>query len=150
MLNYSLAFGGSFILEALRHHAAAADAPYAVWPIALAGGAVPNIAYAVFLANRNKSWGRFTPLWPDLLLGSIMGILWMGSVAIYGTATTFLGLLGASVGWSIFQICIILTANISGWLSGEWKGASLQLRVVLWGGLLLLGSATLAIAYGSH
>ena len=150
MLNYSLAFGGIFILEALRHRAAAADAPYAVWPIALAGGAVPNIAYAVFLSNKNKSWGKFTPMWPDMLLGSIMGILWMGSVAIYGTATTFLGVLGASVGWSIFQICIILTANISGWLSGEWKGTNLQLRVVLWGGLLLLGSATLAISYGSH
>jgi L-rhamnose-H+ transport protein len=150
MLNYALAFGGSFMVEALRQHAAAADAPYAVWPIALAGGAVPNLAYAVFLANRNASWTKFRPVWPDLLLGSIMGILWMGSVAIYGTATTFLGLLGASVGWSIYQICIILTANISGWLAGEWKGAGLRLRVVLWGGLLLLGSATVAIAYGSH
>ena len=150
MLNYALAFGGSFILEALRQHTATADAPYAVWPVALAGGAVPNLAYAIFLANKNASWGKFRSLWPDLLLGSIMGILWMGSVAIYGTATTFLGLLGASVGWSIFQICIILTANISGWLAGEWKGASLQLRVVLWGGLFLLGSATVAIAYGSH
>jgi L-rhamnose-H+ transport protein len=150
MLNYALAFGGSFILEALRHHAGAADAPYAVWPIALAGGAVPNLVYALYLVNKNKSWANFTPVWPDVLLGSIMGILWMASIAVYGTATTFLGLLGASVGWSIFQICIILTANISGWLSGEWKGANLQLRVALWGGLLLLGSATLAIAYGSH
>ena len=117
---------------------------------ALAGGAVPNLAYAIFLANKNKTWQKFSPVWPDLLFGSLMGILWMGSIAIYGTATTFLGLLGASVGWSIFQICIILTANISGWLSGEWKGASLKLRAVLWSGLLLLGSATLAISYGSH
>jgi L-rhamnose-H+ transport protein len=150
MLNYSLAFGGILIQEAIRHHAKVADAPYAVWPVALAGGAVPNLAYAIFLANRNKSWGKFVPAWPDMLLGSIMGVLWMGSMAIYGMATTFLGLLGASVGWSIFQICIILTANISGWLSGEWKGANLQLRAVLWCGLILLGSATLAIAYGTR
>jgi L-rhamnose-H+ transport protein len=150
MLNYSLAFGGRFILQALRQHTAPADAPYAVWPIALAGGAVPNLAYAIFLANKNKTWQKFSPVWPDLFFGSLMGILWMGSIAIYGTATTFLGLLGASVGWSIFQICIILTANISGWLSGEWKGATLQLQAVLWSGLLLLGSATVAISYGSH
>jgi L-rhamnose-H+ transport protein len=150
MLNYSLAFGGILIQEAIRHHAKVANAPYAVWPIALAGGAVPNLAYAVFLANKNKSWGKFVPAWPDLLLGSIMGILWMGSMAVYGMATTFLGLLGASVGWSIFQICIILTANISGWLSGEWKGTYLRLRVVLWSGLLMLIFATLAIAYGTR
>ena len=150
MLNYALAFGGVFLLEALRQHARPADAPYAVWPIALAGGAVPNLAYAVYLANKNKTWSKFFPAWPDLLLGSLMGILWMGSTAIYGTATTFLGLLGASVGWSIFQICIILTANTSGWLSGEWKGTSLPLRAMLWTGLVLLGSATVAIAYGSH
>jgi L-rhamnose-H+ transport protein len=150
MLNYSLAFGGIFLVEALRQHAGDADAPYAVWPIALAGGAVPNLAYAVYLANKNKTWSKFSPVWPDLLLGSLMGILWMGATAIYGTATTYLGLLGASVGWSIFQICIILTANISGWLSGEWKGATLPLRAMLWSGLLLLATATVAIAYGSH
>jgi L-rhamnose-H+ transport protein len=150
MLNYALAFGGVFLLEALYQHARAADAPYAVWPIALAGGVVPNLAYAVYLANKNKTWSNFFPVWPDLLLGSLMGILWMGSMALYGTASTYLGLLGASVGWSIFQICIILTANISGQLSGEWKGASLPLRAMLWTGLLLLGSATVAIAYGSQ
>jgi L-rhamnose-H+ transport protein len=150
MLNYALAFGDVFILEAIKHHAAPPDAPYAVWPIALAGGAIPNIAYAVFLAKLNKSWGYFSPVWPDMIFATIMGVLWMGSVAIYGTATTFLGVLGASEGWSIFQICIIFTANISGWLSGEWNGVSRQSRIALWVGLLLLGLATLSISYGSH
>jgi hypothetical protein len=85
-----------------------------------------------------------------MIFATIMGVLWMGSVAIYGTATTFLGVLGASEGWSIFQICIIFTANISGWLSGEWNGVSRQSRIALWVGLLLLGLATLSISYGSH
>ena len=136
--------------EAVRHNAAHADAPYAVWPIVLAGGAVPNLAYALWLVRHNKSWGNFFPLWPEILSGTIMGALWMGSVAAYGTATTLLGVLGASIGWSIYQICIILTANISGWIAGEWKGVSRRSRVALWGGLFLLGSATLAITYGSH
>jgi L-rhamnose-H+ transport protein len=150
MLSYALAFGDAFMLEAVRHNAAHADAPYAVWPIVLAGGAVPNLAYAVWLVRRNRSWGNFFPLWPEILAGTIMGALWMGSVAAYGTATTLLGVLGASIGWSIYQICIILTANISGWIAGEWKGVSQRSKVALWGGLFLLGSATLAITYGSH
>jgi L-rhamnose-H+ transport protein len=150
MLNYSLAFGDVFLLEALRNHATRPDAPYAVWPVALAGGAVPNLAYACLLMYRNKSWGNFFPLWPQVLTGTLMGVLWMGSVAAYGTATTLLGVLGASIGWSIYQISMILTANISGWIAGEWKGASLPSKYLLWGGLFLLGTATLAITYGNH
>jgi L-rhamnose-H+ transport protein len=150
MLNYSLAFGDTFVLEALRHHAKAPDAPYAVWPIALAGGAVPNLVYGFWLVVRNKSWDNFFPVWPQILLGTIMGVLWMGSVAAYGTATTLLGLLGASVGWSIYQISMILTSNISGWIAGEWDGVGVRSKVALWLGLFLLGSATLVITYGNH
>ena len=150
MLSYALAFGDSLLLESLHFHTPRADAPYAVWPIALAGGAVPNLLYALWLLQSKKSWVNFRPVWPEILLGAAMGALWMGSVAIYGTATTLLGLVGASIGWSIYQICIILTANVSGWIAGEWKGISRLSRLALWGGLVLLATATVAITYGSH
>jgi L-rhamnose-H+ transport protein len=150
MLNYSLAFGDNLILEALRQHTKRADAPYAVWPIALAGGAVPNLLYPLWLLKRNKTWANFLPVWPELTLGMIMGLLWMGSVAIYGMATTLLGVLGASIGWSIYQICIIFMSNGSGWIAGEWKGVSHGSKIILWSGLLLLGFATVAITYGNH
>jgi L-rhamnose-H+ transport protein len=150
MLNYSLAFGDSLIIEAIRQHTQRADAPYAVWPIALAGGAVPNLLYPIWLLRRNKTWANFVPIWPEITLGMIMGLLWMGSVAIYGMATTLLGVLGASIGWSIYQICIIVMSNISGWIAGEWKGVSQYSKVILWSGLLLLGLATVAITYGNH
>jgi len=150
MLNYALAFGDNLIHEALRQHTLRADAPYAVWPIALAGGAVPNILYPLWLLQRNKTWANFFPLWPEIRLGVIMGLLWMGSVAIYGMATTLLGVLGASIGWSIYQICIIVMANVSGWIAGEWKGVSQYSKLILWSGLLLLGFATVAITYGNH
>jgi L-rhamnose-H+ transport protein len=150
MLNYALAFGDNLILEAVRQDTLRADAPYAVWPIALAGGAVPNIIYPLWLLRRNKTWANFLPVWPEISLGMIMGLLWMGSVAIYGMATTLLGVLGASVGWSIYQICIIVMANVSGWIAGEWKGVSQLSKAILWGGLLLLGIATVAITYGNH
>ncbi len=150
MLNYALAFGDTLIAAALRQQTAHVDAPYAVWPIALAGGAIPNLIYSLWLVQRNRSWANFTPVWPEITLGAIMGGLWMGSVAIYGSATTLLGVLGASIGWSIYQICIIFTANISGWMAGEWKGVRLQSKLALWGGLIVLGTATIAITYGNH
>ena len=150
MLNYSLAFGDSILAEAIRQHTSPADAPYAVWPIALAGGALPNLLYATWLVGKNKTWGNFFPIWPEISLGTIMGALWMGSVAAYGTATALLGAFGASIGWSIYQICIILTANASGWVAGEWKGVSQPSKIGLWVGLFLLASATIAITYGNH
>jgi L-rhamnose-H+ transport protein len=150
MINYSLAFGDNILAEAIRQHTSPTDAPYAVWPIALAGGAVPNLLYATWLMARNKTWGNFFPIWPEISLGAIMGVLWMGSVAAYGTATALLGALGASIGWSIYQICIILTANVTGWVAGEWKGVSQPSKIGLWLGLFLLASATVAITYGNH
>lgn len=150
MLNYALAFGDTLMAAALHQQTAHVDAPYAVWPIALAGGAIPNLIYSLWLVQRNRSWVHFTPVWPEITLGAIMGGLWMGSVAIYGSATTLLGVLGASIGWSIYQICIIFTANLSGWMAGEWKGVKLQSKLALWGGLFVLGTATIAITYGNH
>jgi L-rhamnose-H+ transport protein len=150
MLNYALAFGDNLIVEAIRQNTLRADAPYAVWPIALAGGAVPNILYPLWLLRRNKTWANFLPVWPEITLGMIMGLLWMGSVAIYGMATTLLGVLGASIGWSIYQICIIVMANVSGWIAGEWKGVSQLSKLILWSGILLLGTATVALTYGNH
>jgi len=149
-LNYALAFGDNLIHEALLQHTLSSDAPYAVWPIALAGGAVPNFLYPLWLLQRNKTWTNFRPVWPEITLGMIMGLLWMGSVAIYGTATTLLGVLGASIGWSIYQICIIFMSNGSGWIAGEWKGVSPASKVILFSGLVLLGLATVAITYGNH
>jgi hypothetical protein len=68
---------------------------------------------------------------------------------MYGTATTLLGVLGTWVGWSVFQICIILTANISGLICGEWRGISFKSRGTPWGGLFLLALATLAVNYSA-
>lgn len=149
MLNFGLAFGDKFIVEAVRQNTAVSDAPFSVWPVVLAGGAIPNLAFAIYLLSKNKTMAQFHPAWPDVGWGALMGLLWMGAVAIYGTATTGLGVLGAAVGWSIFQICIILTANVSGLICGEWKGVSLRSKRVLWSGVFLLAAATIAITYGA-
>lgn len=150
MLNYSLAFGTAFVSGAASQGASKANAPYAVWPIALAGGLLINAAYSVYLLCKNQSWNLFSPLLPDLALAILMAVLWTGSIAVYGMATTFLGLLGVSIGWAVFQICIIFTANISGWIAGEWHGASREPIQRLGLGLLMLAGATVVIAYGNH
>lgn len=151
MLNYAFAFGQSIADEAVRQGTSREAAGYAVWPVALMAGLVPNAAYSLWLLKRNHSWKCFRERWsPDVWLGCLMGVFWMGAFALYGVSSVYLGVLGTSVGWALFQIFMIMTANISGVLTGEWKGAPESARSGLWTGLALLAVATAAIAAGNR
>lgn len=150
MINFSLAFGQEIAAEAVRQGASAANAAYAVWPVGLAGGFVPNIAYSIYLLRKNKSWANFRYKTPETWLAGLMGVLWMGAVAIYGMATAFLGVLGTSVGWALFQIFMIMAANLSGVATGEWRSADRRTLGLLWSGLFLLVVATALISMGNR
>ena len=147
MLNYAFAFGGSIADEAVRQGASREAAGYAVWPVALLGGLIPNAGYSFWLLSRNHTWSRFRVNWsPDVWFGCLMGVCWMGAFALYGVGSVYLGVLGTSVGWALFQIFMIMTANLSGVLTGEWKSAPANATKGLWAGLGLLAFATTVIA----
>jgi L-rhamnose-H+ transport protein len=146
LLNFALAFGEGITHEAIAAGASVASAPYAVWPVALAGGLIPNVWYSIHLLNRNATWGLFRYWLPDLGWAVLMGVLWMGAVAIYGVSTRYLGAMGTSAGWALYEIFMILTANISGMISGEWRGAGLRSINALGIGLLFLILATFLLA----
>jgi L-rhamnose-H+ transport protein len=150
MLNYAFAFGQSIADQAVRQGTAPAAAGYAVWPVGLAGGLIPNAGYSCWLLTRNRTWTHLLDSWhPDAWFGCLMGLLWMGAFAIYGVSTVYLGPLGTSVGWALFQIFMIMTANLAGVLTGEWRNAGPAARRLLWGGLLLLTLATVVIGVGN-
>jgi L-rhamnose-H+ transport protein len=151
MLNYAFAFGQSIGEEAVRQGTSREAAGYAVWPVALFGGLFPNLAYSCVLLSRNGTWKEFRGRWsPDVWYGCLMGVFWMGAFALYGVSSVYLGALGTSVGWALFQIFMIMTANLSGVLTGEWQHAPAQARRGLWAGLALLAVATAIIAFGNR
>ena len=150
MLNYAFAFGQSIAAEAQRHGTSAEASGYAVWPVALFGGLIPNLAYALWLLRRNGTAACFRKNWlPDAFMGGLMGLLWMGAFAMYGVSSVYLGSLGTSVGWALFQIFMIMTANLSGLLTGEWRNAPRAAVASLGGGIALLALATVFIAAGN-
>src|SRR5580698_1230911 len=55
MLNLSLAFGAPIAQAAMRRGAPSSTVGFAVWPIALASGLIPNLAYAAWLFYKNGS-----------------------------------------------------------------------------------------------
>lgn len=150
MLNYALAFGKPVLARAMELGASPANATYAVWSIALLGGLLVNLAYCLYLLSRNKTWSAFGARSYDWLGAVVMGLMWMGSIALYGVATTHLGPSGAAIGWGLFSIFVILAANLSGLVMGEWRGVGSRPLRKLGLGLALLVVASTVIAWGNR
>jgi L-rhamnose-H+ transport protein len=150
MLNYALAFGGPIVKRAVEQGASPGNATYAVWVVTLLGGLPINLGYAVYLLNRNRTWAAFSARTYDWAAAVLMGILWMGSIALYGVATTHLGPSGAAIGWGLFSIFVILAANLSGLVTGEWRGVGAGPLGNLATGLGLLTVASAVLAMGNH
>jgi len=121
LLNFALAFCGEIVQRAQEQGARNAFAPFAVWPIALLGGLFVNVGYSCYLLTHNQTWGHFRPLGREVLNPVLMGVMWMGAIALYSSGSTYLGVLGVSIGWALFQITMILAGNVSGLLTGEWQ-----------------------------
>jgi L-rhamnose-H+ transport protein len=150
MLNYSFAFGQQIAHQAVLLGNPELHAAYAVWPIGLAGGFLPNIVYSLYLLRKHASWSAFASAPAEITLPILMGALWMGAFALYGMSATYLGSLGTSIGWGLFQIFMIMTATLSGVCTGEWKAASRTSKTMLAAGLGCLTCATALLAMGNH
>jgi L-rhamnose-H+ transport protein len=150
MLNYSFAFGQEIAHQAVLFGNPELHAAYAVWPVGLAGGFLPNIAYSLYLLRKNRSWSAFRSDSTEAALPIVMGALWMGAFALYGMSATYLGSLGTSIGWGLFQIFMIMTATLSGVWTGEWKAASRTSKTLLASGLGCLTCATALLAMGNY
>lgn len=150
MLNYSFAFGQDIVQRSIALGNSPVRAAYAVWPISLLGGFFPNAGYSVYLLIRRRSWPAFTRWLPDSLWSLLMAALWMGAFAVYGMSAAFLGKLGTSIGWGLFQIFMIITASLSGVLTGEWKSVPGKPKAFLASGMTLLVVATLLLTMANR
>ena len=151
MLNFSLTFGAGIADQARELGATASSANNAIWAPAVSTGAVINILFCLWLLGRNRSVGRFVQVrgarpW---LLAVSMGVLWMGGVVAYGMGAAQMGRLGPSLGWPIFMATIIITANVWGALTGEWKGAGTKATRWMLVSLAVLSVAIFAFGYSS-
>jgi L-rhamnose-H+ transport protein len=93
-----------------------------IWLLMLGAGALPNLAYCAFLLWRNRTAGRFREAsGKSFTLSAAMGLLWGGSIFLYGAATPLLGDIGPSVGWPLSLAVGLLVANLMGLLLHEWR-----------------------------
>lgn len=150
MLNYSFAFGQNIAAAAVRFGNPEVRAAYAVWPIGLAGGLLPNVGYSLYLLRKNKTAALFHFKLPDMFWAVLMATLWMGAFALYGMSATYLGRFGTSIGWGLFQIFMIMTATLSGVFTGEWRHAPRFARALLALSMVCLGGSTALLALANR
>jgi hypothetical protein len=150
LLNVALAYGGDIMQKARVEGGQASWAPFAVWPIALLGGSLVNIAYSVYLLSHNRTWGNFRGGIREVLNPALAAIMWMGGIALYSSGTTFLGILGVSIGFGLYMIMVILSSQLAAFFTGEWY----HTRRVTWAsfgaGITLLVLAFIAIGAANH
>lgn len=150
MLNFTFVFGEQLQSKALEFGASRSMASNAIWPLALTAGAVANAGYALLLLKRNKTWGDLRAPAGHWFWGSLMGVLCFASFLVYGHGATALGDLGGIVGWPLFMSMALITSNILGALSGEWKNAPRAAWLYSLAGMGLLIVAILVIARGGN
>jgi L-rhamnose-H+ transport protein len=150
MLNYSFAFGQDIALQSMHFGNSAVHAAYAVWPVGLLGGFIPNFFYSLYLLSKHRTYSEFRSPSRDFYWSSLMGVLWMGAFALYGMSAAVLGPLGTSIGWCLFQIFMIMVATLSGVLTGEWKRSPLNGVLLPSIGLLFLMTAIGLLALGNR
>jgi L-rhamnose-H+ transport protein len=97
-----------------------------IWLLMLAAGSIPNVFFCLYLMNKNRSGPLMTGAggWRAWGLSILMGLLWGGSIFLYGAATPMLGDMGPSIGWPLSLAVGLLVANLMGVLLGEWRNAN--------------------------
>jgi len=121
-----------------------------IWVVMLASGSVANLGFCLYLLLKNHSFPKFAQRGSARLysLALLMGLLWGGSIFVYGAAVPRLGALGTSIGWPLSLATGLLLANAIGLVLGEWRQASRPARTYLFSGIgiLLIAIAVLSQA----
>lgn len=150
--NLAFTFGAEYARRAIEQGAAESMASNSL----LAPLTVPificNAGYCVWLMKTNRT-GRLLlskgtrHYWG---LAALMGFMWFGGFAVYAPSTRRLGSLGTSVGWAVMMCTMVITANILGFITGEWKGASRKAYSLAVAGVLLLILAICVVGYANR
>ena len=120
----------------------------AVWSIALTAGCLVNAGYCIYLLRSRKTGALYRcGRWANWCWAALAGVLWYGSMMFYGMGGSFLGDAGTSVGWALMQSLAILTGNLAGLFSGEWRDASPASRRTMWLGLSCLLAGVFIVAF---
>jgi len=154
MINFAFEFGTPLKDAALSRLGEGSNVFYStsvIWAVALSGGFVAFLVYAIYLLAKNKTVGNFSKKGtrPYYFWALLMGITFYSSLLCYGLAASALGDAGTTTGWVIFTAGAIITANIWGIITSEWAGVPRkEMGKMAIGSAFLIGAVFL-VSYGN-
>ena len=145
--NLGFAFAGEISQRAREMGAGPMGSSSATWTIILLPVFLCNFSYSLYLLRKNHTTRLFLEAgtahyWG---LGILMGLDWMAGMAAYGAGALSLGKLETSMGWILFVASMIIVANVSGALAGEWKGSSPKTLGIMAAGIAILMIAIVVV-----
>ena len=152
MVNLGLVFGAPLLASAQRLGADPLWAPNAAWLPVMIAGSIPNLAYCLYLLNKNKTSSRYAesgtaPYW---FYAFVMAAFWFGSTSLYGIASGKLGSWGTILGWPLFMSLIVITASVLSIIPGEWKNSGKQPLRIQMGAVAVLVLAVFVLSVASR
>jgi L-rhamnose-H+ transport protein len=149
MFNFGYAFGSRIIESAMALGATRDNALNAMWLVLIPAGGLINVGYCLYLFQKNKSLNLLVrpATLQDWFGACAMSLLWTGSVILYGWGANYLGRLGSTLGWSLWNAILIGTTIVCGFATHEWNGVrGRPLSLLLVGiGVLILGMFVLGM-----
>ena len=153
MINVGMVAGARIASFAAENGAQQVNQTNAVWLPLLSAGFIATAAYCALLLTKRGRWRQFwaprTTFYWGLAL--IMALCWFGSVELYGIGAARLGQAGPVLGWPVFLSSSIVTANVWGAATGEWRHSAARAKKLMCAGIGVLMTAMfiIAIAHGS-
>lgn len=139
MINMGFVFGADIAQQAVRAGIPAESATLSVWAVVLVAGYYPNLAYTVFLLQKNGSVGLFRKSFGREFMLSLAGaVLWLFGMLGYGVGAGEMGKYGNSIGFAVFMAVMLLWSSALGLIAGEWKSASAGALMRMRTGLALI------------
>jgi L-rhamnose-H+ transport protein len=148
--NLGFAFSSGILARSTGLGAGSITSTYALWPLILTAGFVPNLLYCSYLLFRNGTWSMFgtSGSAKEALLGVGMGLLWLGGILGYGVGAGFVGRFGTSLGFALFTAGQILASNLLGIFTGEWKSTSPRTMALLKGAVVAILISVIVLNLG--
>jgi L-rhamnose-H+ transport protein len=150
LVNFAFIYGTEITQQAQHLGAGPLSGLNALWALVFTANYMANVGYCTYLMMRNRTFGKLFASGTGFnwLRSILMGVFWAAGIVVYGLGAYKLGKYGAFVGFPALLAASMLTGNLIGWMSGEWKAASPKaLRTMFAGlGLLLVAIAFLANA----
>ena len=140
MLNFCYAFGTDALDTARRLGVSSAWASNVIAAPATSGGFLANLLYCAYLLRRNATASHFwlTGTGRNWLFGILMGAFWFGGLSLYGIGVYRMGRFGTVAGWPLLMGTIIVSSNVAGVATGEWRGAGRRAGIYLSAGMMII------------